>query len=172
MLSVVRNPFFPQDLASKLSESQRVTEFFFTLKRMGRGSEANHGLARIQECGDVFCLLSIRAAESSGDDHQVSGIQCLQSSQALLVVAVDVFRSIGTECKDRRAFEAVLLAENFSQHRHHFFGAIFFIAGDQHHMFRIGPCLRRFEYERVAGTRCAVEKLRGRHNCRGENQHS
>ena len=79
----------------------------------------------------MFSIFRDGLPKSGSNDHQISTIQMMPSTNSLLVIGVNVF-PFGIPRKQDFAFETMLLRQNFSQHRHAFFRAVFFISGDKH----------------------------------------
>ena len=128
--TMMADPLFAQDLSAPLAEPNLVPELSFAVKRVCRSTNADDRLSRVHEFRQERRFAIDGFSETRANDHQVSGLERSESFQSSLVVWVDVLSIVGPSEHDG-AVEAMLLAQNFGQHRHRFFGPILFVARHQ-----------------------------------------
>ena len=96
---------------------------------MGGSSETDDWLTGVEISGKFSDLFIRQLAETSADDHQIGGIQCLGAGDVFLEIWVDV-AAVRIDGEEDDAVEAVFLAEDLGEHRAGLFAAIFFVARD------------------------------------------
>ncbi len=107
----------------------------FLVRNIEGVSRRTHSDDRTTGLQVVFDLLHLRIrqiAEASCNDHQVRIAQRFQAGNAILVIRIDDSRSARMLGIQHGAIEAMMLRENLTQLRQRFFGAILFVAANQH----------------------------------------
>ena len=148
VFSMMAYPGFTQDLESKVIKLQRI-ESAIAAKGVRCCTDSNHRFACVQVARDMLGFFRDRLPKPSADDHEVCTRQRAQATEPLLIVGVDVVRTVRPKGEYDGAFEVVLLTENLAQHRHRFFRPILFVASDQNNVFGIVRFVGRFKNQRV-----------------------
>jgi len=139
---------FTENLAAPLTITDGVAELAPAIEGVGRGADADAGLAGIEEIGDVLGFLRAGLAKAGADDHEIRVFQGGKTAQTFLVVGIDVFALL-VPGKDDRAVESVRLGKYLAKHRHRFLRAVFLIASDENDLFALARAVLAGELKRV-----------------------
>ena len=93
-----------------------------------------HRSAGLHVVVNVLHLFVGETAEAGQNDHEIGRFKILQAGNVAALVGIDL-AGLGINGEQHRALEAMMLRQDLRQLRQGLFGAILFIATDQHNVF-------------------------------------